>query len=204
VVVHLGRQPDAKDGSATVAARVDGDAQVYQLPQYVASQLRKRLVDFRDLSLFRFDPQKVTKLKLQVNGKEVVVVKEGEAWKLAEPRKLPDGFEFEPLQVGMQLAWLQGLRGTRLVEGQVTDGQVGLASPAVLVEVTVEGEPVQTLRLGKEAPGAANGGKELYARSTIDAFTYAVSEGVRTRLAQGLELFKRRPPPSFAGAGQTQ
>ncbi|HLM42206.1 MAG TPA: DUF4340 domain-containing protein, partial [Myxococcaceae bacterium] len=205
VVVHLGRQPEAKEGSATVAARVEGDAQVYQLPQYTASQLRKRLVDFRDLGLFRFEPQKVTKLKLQAGGTAVVVVKEGGAWKVAEPKKLPEGFELESSQVDMQLGWLRGLQGARLIEGQVTDAQAGLASPAALVEVTVEGEPVQTLRLGKEAPGAANGGKELYARSTLDALTYAVGEGVRTRLAQGLELFKRRaPPPGFAGNGQPQ
>lgn len=205
VVVHLGRQPDepneneGKAGSATVAARVEGDAQVYQLPRYVASRLRKRLADFRDLSFFRFDPQKVTKLRVQAGDKTVVLVKEGEGWKIAEPRKLPEGFEFEPSQVGMQLAWLRDLRGTRLVEG---DGQTGLASPAALVEVTVEGEPAQLLRLGKEAPGAANGGKELYARSTLDALTYAVAEDVRTRLAQGLELFKRRPPPPDMAGNQ--
>jgi hypothetical protein len=204
VVVHLGRQPDEKDSSATVPARVDGNPQVYQLSQYVASQLRKRLGDFRDLSLLRFEPQKVTKLKLQAEGKSVVVEKEGEGWKLVEPRKLPDGFQFDPSQVGTQLSWLQSLRGARLVEGALTDVQAGLAMPAVLVELTVEGEPVQTLRLGKEAPGAANGAKELYARSSGDALTYAVSDGVRSRLAQGLELFKRRPPPSFAGAGQMQ
>jgi hypothetical protein len=203
VVVHLGRQPEAKEGSATVAARVEGDAQVYQLPAYVASQLRKRLVDFRDLSLLRFEPRKVTKLKLQAGDKAVVVEKEGEGWKISEPKKLPEGFELEPSQVDMQLAWLRGLRGTRLVEGQLTDGQAGLASPAALVEVTVEGQPAQTLRLG-EAPGAANGGKELYARSSLDSLTHAVSEDVRTRLAQGLELFKRRPTPGFAGGGQMQ
>jgi hypothetical protein len=203
VVVHLGRPPEAKDGSGTVAVRVDGDAQVYQLPQYAASQLRKRLVDFRDLSLFRFDPQKVTKLKLQSAGKTVTAVKEGEGWKIAEPQKLPDGFEFEPSQVSTQLSWLLALSGTRLIEGAVSDGQAGLASPSALVEIFVEGGPVQTLRLGKEAPGAANGAKELYARSSIDALTYAVGEGTRARLAQGLDLFKRRPPPpNFAGAGQ--
>ncbi len=204
VVVHLGRPPEAKDGSGTVAARLEGDAQVYQLSQYVASQLRKRLGDLRDLSLFRFEPQKVSKLKLQAGGKTVVVVKEGEGWKLTEPAKVPDGFEFEPLQVGTQLSWLRSLRATRLVEGQVTDGQAGLGAPATLVEVTVEGEPVQTLRLGKEAPGAAEGGKELYARSSLDALTYAVGEGVKARLVQGLELFKRRSQPGFAGAGQVQ
>lgn len=204
VVVHLGRQPDEKDSSATVPARVDGNAQVYQLSQYVASQLRKRLGDFRDLSLLRFEPQKVTKLKLQADGKTVVVQKEGEGWKLVEPKKLPDGFEFDPSQVGTQLSWLRSLHGARLVEGTLTDAQAGLAAPATLVELTLEGEPVQTLRLGKEAPGAANGAKELYARSTLDALTYAVSDVVRSRLAQGLELFKRRPPPSFAGANPMQ
>jgi len=201
VVVHLGQQ---KEGAATVAARVDGDAQVYELPQYVASQLRKRLGDFRDLSLFRFEPEKVTKLKLQAGGKTVIVAKEGAAWKLTEPKKLPDGFEFEPSQVDMQLAWLRSLRASRLVEGPVTEARAGLASPAALVEVSTEGGPVQMLRLGKEAPGAASGGRELYARSTLDALTYAVDEGVRARLAQGLELFKRRPSPGFAGAGRMQ
>ena len=42
------------------------------------------------------------------------------------------------------------------------------------------------------------------AASTIDTLTYAVGDGVKARLAQGLELFKRRPPPSFAGGGQLQ
>ncbi|MBZ4418465.1 DUF4340 domain-containing protein [Myxococcus sp. RHSTA-1-4] len=204
VVVHLGREPEAKDGAGAVAARVEGDAQVYQLPVYAASQLRKRLADFRDLGLFRFEPSKVTRLKLQAGGAPVVVVKEGAEWKLSEPKKLPEGFEFEPSQVDAQLAWLKGLRGTRLVEGQIPDGQAGLASPAALVEVSVEGEPVHTLRLGREVPGAASGGKELYARSSVDALTYAVGDGVRARLAEGVGLFKRRPRPSFAGAGGIQ
>lgn len=201
VVVHLGQQ---SENSAPVAARVEGDAQVYQLSGYVASQLRKRLADLRDLSLFRFEPSSVTKLKLQADGKTVVVEKEAGAWKLTEPRKLPDGFEFDPSQVDTQLAWLRGLRAARLVEGSVRDGPAGLASPAVLLEVSVEGGPAQTLRLGKEAPGAANGVKELYARSTLDAHTYAVADSVRARLAQGVELFKRRPQPGFAQGGQLQ
>lgn len=199
VVVHLGPQPDAKDGSSPVVARVDGDAQVYALPQYTASQLRKRLTDFRDLGLFRFDSQKVTKLKLQAGGKTVVLAKEAGAWKVTEPAKLPEGFELEPSLVEQELGWLRELHGTRLIEGQVTDAQAGLTSPAVLVEVTVEGEPVHTLRLGKEAPGAEGGAKERYGRGSIDSLTYAVSDSVRTRLGQGVELFKRRPPPSFAG-----
>jgi len=205
VVLHLGQPPEGQDNSAPVALRVEGDAQVYQLPSFTAAQLRKRLVDFRDLSLFQFDPQKVTKVKIQAGGQTVAVAKEGEGWKVVEPQKLPAGFEFEPSQVSQQLSWLQSLSGTRLLEGPFPGANTGLSSPAALVELTVEGGPVQTLRLGKEVPAAAPGPKELYARSTIDALTYAVPERVRTRLEQGLNLFKRPPPPpSFAGAGQPQ
>lgn len=203
VVVHLGPPPEAKENSAPVWVRVEGDAQVYQLAQFNASQLRKRLTDFRDLNLFHFDPQKVSQLKLQSGSQTVTVAKEGESWKVVEPKKLPDGFEFDPAQVGLQLAWLQGLAGSRLLEGTVPDAKTGLAAPTALVEVTVQGEPVQTLKLGKEAPTEADAPKELYARSTIDAFTYAVPDRVRSRFAQGLELFKKpSPPPSFAGTGQ--
>lgn len=56
--------------------------------------------------------------------------------------------------------------------------------------------------MGKEAPGAAKGSKELYARSTLDTLTYAVGEDVRARLARGIELFKRPARPAWAGAGQ--
>jgi hypothetical protein len=190
VVVHLG-----KEASGAVAARLDGDAQVYGLPQYSAAQLRKRLADFRDLGLFAFEAPKVTKLKVQADGKTVVVAKENGAWKVTEPKKLPEGFEFEPAQVDGQLGWLSSLRATRLVEGAVTDAQAGLGSPAALVEVTVEGGAVHTLRLGKATPTAG----ERYARSSLDALTYAVSDSVRSTLAQGVDLFKRRPPPNFAG-----
>jgi hypothetical protein len=205
VVLHLGPKPEAQENSAPVALRVEGDAQVYQLPQFTASQLRKSLADFRDLSLFHFDPQKVTKLKIQAGGQTVAVAKEGEGWKVVEPKKLPAGFEFEPSQVGLQLSWLRSLSGVRLLEGPFPGGNTGLASPAALVELTVEGGPAQTLRLGKEVPVEAPAPKELYARSSIDSLTYAVPERMRTRLEQGLDLFKRPPPPpSFAGAGQPQ
>jgi len=188
VVLHLGPKPEAQENSAPVALRVEGD-----------------LADFRDLSLFHFDPQKVTKLKIQAGGQTVAVAKEGEGWKVVEPKKLPAGFEFEPSQVGLQLSWLRSLSGVRLLEGPFPGGNTGLSSPAALVELTVEGGPAQTLRLGKEVPVEAPAPKELYARSSIDSLTYAVPERVRTRLEQGLDLFKRPPPPpSFAGAGQPQ
>lgn len=196
VVLRLG---PSQEGTGTVAARVDGDAQVYLLPAASVEPLRKRLTDLRDLGLLTFEPAEVTTVKLQAGAKRVTAVKEGGTWRLTEPKKLPDGFDFAPEQVDAQLAWLHGLSAARLVEGAVTDAAAGFASPSALVELAVGGAPAGWLRLGKAVPGATEG--LVYARSSVDGFTYAVPESVRGRLAQGVELFKRRAPPSFAGGG---
>ncbi|MCE9672143.1 DUF4340 domain-containing protein [Myxococcus stipitatus] len=201
VVLHLGTQREAKEGPTTVPARVEGDPQVYLLPVHAASALRKRLVDLRDLGLFAFEPEKVSKVRLQAGGRSVTAVKEAGAWRITEPKKLPEGFDFDPAQVDAQLGWLRGLQAASLLEERPTDAAAGLAAPSALVELTVEGAPAATLRLGKELPDAATGGKTLYARGSVDGHTYAVAEGVKARLEQGLDLFKRRPPPNFAGGG---
>ncbi|MFY0579460.1 DUF4340 domain-containing protein [Cystobacter fuscus] len=92
IAVHLA--PAGKDGAA-VAARIDGDAQVYQLAAYSADALRKRLTDLRDLRLFHFEQPKVTRFKLQAGPTPVQVAREGSEWKVLEPRTLPAGFEFD-------------------------------------------------------------------------------------------------------------
>ncbi|WP_342376871.1 DUF4340 domain-containing protein [Myxococcus stipitatus] len=196
-VLQLDAEPGEADG--TVAARVEGETQVYLLAAASAARLRPRLEEFRDLRLLDFEPGKVTRLLLQVGGQRVVAVKDGGAWKLTEPARLPEGFDFEPAQVDARLSWLRDLRGTRLIDGAVTEAASGLASPSTHVELTLEGAPPRRLWLGKAVPGAREGSPELYARGSVDGFTYAVSESVREQLAKGVELFKRRPPPSLQG-----
>ncbi|EPX62769.1 hypothetical protein D187_008957 [Cystobacter fuscus DSM 2262] len=192
IAVHLA--PAGKDG-ATVAARLEGDPQVYQLAAYSADALRKRLTDLRDLRLFHFEQPKVTRFKLQAGPTAVQVAREGTEWKVIEPRTLPTGFEFDASQVESLLSWLGSLRAARVVDGTPSEAQLGVNTPTALVEISIEASPSQTLRLGKEAPGSAAGVKELYARTSIDPLAYALPEYVKTRLAQGLQLFKKPEMP---------
>ncbi|ADO76075.1 DUF4340 domain-containing protein [Stigmatella aurantiaca] len=194
VTVHIAPAP-AGQKDAAVAARVDGDPQVYQLAAYSADALRKRLADLRDLHLFRFDPTKVTKLKLQTGTTVVQAARHGDQWQVIEPRPLPAGFDFESNQVESVLGWVGSLRAERVLDGAMTDAQLGVGKPSALIEVSLEGVAPQILRLGKEAPADAEGLKSVYARSTIDAQAYAVPEFVKTRLAQGLQLFKKPEMP---------
>lgn len=197
VTVHLGPP------GPVVAARVEGNPQVFQLPAYSAEVLRKRLADLRDLHLFRFDPTKVTKLKLQSGTTVVQAARHGDQWQVIEPRKLPEGFAFDSNQVEATLGWVNSLRAARVLEGTRTDAQLGVGAPTALIEVSLEGVRPQEVRLGKEAPAGPDGLKEVFARTTLDTLAYAVPEHVKARLGQGLQLFQKQEMP-MGGPGQMQ
>src|SRR5262249_47061795 len=94
VKLHLGNEQEGKDNaSKMVAVRLEGDPQVYLLPNYAANVLTKKATDLRDLTLLSFAPQKVTKFSIVTADKKTIVAKEGDGWAVIEPKKLPAGFE---------------------------------------------------------------------------------------------------------------
>jgi len=202
VKLHIGKeQPGKENTSKAVAARLEGDPQVYLLPSYSATTLSKRATDLRDLSLLSFDPQKVTKLSVVSKGKKTIVTKQGDTWKVLEPKKLPSGFDFDPAQVTSQLNMLRGLKASRLIDGKLDAAQSGLSNPTTAVDLTLEGGAHQSLKFGKEAK--SDKGKEVYVKGSADALTYAIFEAARSRFDSGVEIFKKppAPPPNMMGPG---
>ncbi|WP_434388945.1 hypothetical protein [Melittangium boletus] len=143
-----------------------------------------------ELRLVRFVQSKVTRFKVRTDTTTVHVAREGEQWVLIEPRPPPEGFVLDAARTEAVLAWLGALRATRVLEGAPTEAQLDARSPAVRIEVFREAAPPQTVLLGAPIPESPDGAKELYARGALDARAYAVSEAVKTRLAQGLQLFQ--------------
>jgi hypothetical protein len=198
VTLHLGAQASPQ---GLVPVRKEGDPQVYLAPAY-AQGLRKKLGDLRDVSLLSFDPQKVTRLAIQAGDKKTVAVKDGTTWKLTEPKKLPDGFEFDPGRVAAQLSGLRSIRAFRQVDPPVSDAEAGLSKPSAVVELALEGGASQSVRFGKEVP-SSTGAQELYVKGAVDSALYAIPQAERTRFEPGVELFKKRPPPP-EGSAQMQ
>ncbi|HEX9508681.1 MAG TPA: DUF4340 domain-containing protein [Myxococcales bacterium] len=202
VRVHLGQEQESKETkSKAVAVRLEGDPQVYLVPPYTANILQKRAADLRDLSLLSFEAQKVSKLSVVSAGKKTVVAREGDTWKVLEPKKLPSGFEFDPARITAELNMLRGLKASRLIDGKVEPAQSGLSKPTTQVDLTLEGGAHQSLTFGKEAK--SDKGKEVYVKGSADALTYAISDGQRSRFDSGVEMFKKLPPPppNMAGGG---
>lgn len=177
------------DGS--FALKVDGDAQQYLVDSWLAEQLDKPLEGLRDLSLLSFDPAKVTKVTLTAAGKKTVVAKEGEAWKLVEPKTAPAGVEFDGGQVPVQLARLKTLRGAKLVE------KGALGAPSTTIELVHDGKPVKLVF------GADTGsGSEVFVKGNADDLVYAIARAEKQVWSDGPKLFNKPPPPPDFGQMQ--
>ncbi len=194
VKLHLGKEQEGKENaSKMVAARLDGDPQIYLLPNYAANVLTKKATDLRDLTLLSFDPQRVTKLSVVTADKKTVVAKEGDGWAVIEPKKLPASFEFDPSRVTSQLTMLRNLKASRLVADKAEADQAGLSKPTTTVDLTLEDGKHQTVKFGKQAKTGK--GKEVYVKGSVDALTYAIFDGARSRFDGGVDIFKKLPPP---------
>lgn len=174
----------AKRPDGTFALSVEGDAQTYLLPGWQAEQLLKDPEGLRDLRLMHFDVAQVERISLVSPGKKTVVAKEGESWKVVEPKVAP---QFDPQQVTVQLGRLAALRGVKPVR------DVAEPKAIVLVELTSKGGAVAHLRL---SDGYAKGD---------DGLLFAINGPDRSWLEDGVDLFKRPAPlPQFKGGAGMQ
>lgn len=183
-----------KRDDSTWALQVSGDAQEYVLPSWIADQLDKKVEDLRDLRLVDFDVAKATRLTITAGGKKTVAAKEGETWKLLEPKTAPAGVEFDGNQVVAQLNRLKGARAAKVAEVPVA--KAGLSSPGTLIEVLVDGKPVRLAFGGDVSAG------EVYAKGSIDELVYVIAGSEKQSWATGAQLFNKPPPPPDFGQMQ--
>ncbi|MBL8924530.1 MAG: DUF4340 domain-containing protein [Myxococcaceae bacterium] len=177
------------DGS--FALKVDGDPQQYLVDSWLAEQLDKPLEGLRDLTLLAFDPSKVTKVTLTAAGKKTIVTKEGEAWKLVEPKAAPAGVEFDGAQVPVQLGRLKTLRAAKLVE------KGALGAPSTTIELVHDGKPVKLVF------GADTGSNsEVFVKGNADELVYAIAGAEKQAWSDGPKLFNKPPPPPDFGQMQ--
>jgi hypothetical protein len=185
VVLHLGKSNDKKQ----VYARVDGDTQVYLLAEFTAKNLDKGLDDVRDLTVFSAKADEVTEATFVSGKTKIVVKKDGDAWKLVEPKTAPA--ELEVAQIGSAVAAALRIKGSRVVS-DVADA--GGKDPSIVL-TTKSG--TQTVQFGK----AVDGSNDVLVKGA-DGLVYAVSSNLRGRYEKPVELFKKPPaPPPGMGGG---
>jgi hypothetical protein len=168
--------------------KVEGDAQEYLVPGWIVEQLDKGLGGLRDLSLMNFEVEKATKLTITSGSTKTIVAKEGETWKLVEPKTPPAGVTFEPSQVTSQLNRLKSARATKAVEKAV------LGKASVIVEAIVDKRPV-TLVFGADT----GSNSEVYVQGNADPLVFVTSGADKSSWTTGAQLFNKPPPPPDFG-----
>jgi hypothetical protein len=127
--------------------------------------------------VFAIESAKVRELELR-SGDHVRLVKEGSAWRMAEPGPVPA----DTREVESVLTSLSGLEIDEVVGDNVTDlAQYGLAQPRTTVTATVEGAPAPlTLQLGDKTPD----GGSVYAKTGASPRVFTVAAYQESALAR--------------------
>src|SRR6266852_3113810 len=180
-------------------------APVYAVPGYVMSALDKSWLDYRDRSVFNFDPSAVESVKVK-NSNGDFTLKRGPSgkWDVIVAGKTSDG---DIPVVERMLSQLRNLKGSSSVADPMPSAQpFGLENPAL--EITLvgkDGKDLGTIKLSKmsvtptqaplpgERPGPRN---EYYATSSASQAVYALSEFSFPQLKKPAPLYMAKSEPA--------
>jgi len=180
-------------------------APVYAVPGYVMSALDKSWLDYRDRSVFSFDPSAVESVKVK-NSNGEFTLKRGPSgkWDVIVAGKTSDG---DIPVVERMLSQLRNLKGSSIVADPMPSAQpFGLENPAL--EITLvgkDGKDLGIIKLSKmsvtptqaplpgEPPGPRN---EYYATSSASKAVYALSEFSFTQLNKPAPLYMAKSEPA--------
>lgn len=200
--VHVGKEDDKK----RVYAKVDGDPQVYLLANYNAKQLAKSVDDLRDLTLLTAKVEDVEKVTF-TGSTRVVVERDGDTWKLVEPKTAPAGFEVDQI-----LPQVNAVLRTRAARTAVDAPRDAVAKAGPVIELSLRGGKKQALRFGAPLPvdattAAATESKEpreYFVKGGADDLVYVMPAFARNRYDKPAELFKKPALPTgpVGGPGQ--
>jgi hypothetical protein len=188
-------------GKSGIFVRRGERAPVYAVPGYVMSALDKPWLDYRDRSVFTFDPSAVGSVKVK-NSNGEFTLKRGPSgkWDVIVAGKTSDG---DIPVVERMLSQLRNLKGSSIVADPMPSAQpFGLENPAL--EITLvgkDGKDLGTIKLSKMSvtptqaplPGEPAGPRnEYYATSSASTAVYALSEFSFTQLNKPAPLYMAR------------
>ncbi|MBM4398010.1 MAG: DUF4340 domain-containing protein [Deltaproteobacteria bacterium] len=127
--------------------RVGGMAGYAKVAKYTADQMRKKLLDLHDKSLFRAKREEVEAFDVRDGGKRVAWVREGNGYRAIEPAGMP----LNRATVEQVLADVESLKADAfLPPSQVAGADTGLDAPAVTASVRLKDGRTYVLEVGKE------------------------------------------------------
>jgi len=158
--------------------RLAEEDNVYLTKNYIRMYFDKS--DFRDLAILDFDKEKVAEIKIDQQGKEIVILmKEGGAWKA----EWYDQFKVDESKVTSLLSSLSKLTAKDvIVDKNLSD--TGLTKPETTLTVKMENEEEEILLVGKKE------NEIYYVKRPFDDTIYTVAEYKIKDMQKGKDDFE--------------
>jgi len=140
--------------------------------------VRKSVADLRDKTILAFHSDALREVRILANGRsEVVLAREGDAWRLARPFATPA----DASQVQGFLSTLESLRADGFVDGVPTSEQGLLPPERTVTLVPREGVPLELL-VGRTS--GEGGEKKVFVARGARGPVYSVSETLAVNLTK--------------------
>lgn len=164
-------------------AAVSGDPRVFSIANYNTTSVDRGLDDLRDKRLLTMSADKVSGLKLVTKKQDLEFGRSKDDWQILKPKPL----RADSFMVG------------NLVR-QLTDAKMDLSIPAAQAKETASafasGAPVATAKLtdasGTQELQVRKSKNDYYAKSSIAAGVYKISDTLGQGLDKGLEDFRNK------------
>ncbi len=188
-----------KDG---IYVRRGERAPVYTVHEYVMSGVNRSLLDFRDKTVFSFDPAAVDSVSVKESGDQFTIKRAaGGKWDITEGGKTSPG---DVAAVERLLDQIRDLKGNSIVADPMPSFMpFGMNAPAIDITLTgKDGKEIGEIKLSKisitpttaPGPGEQAGPRtDYYATSSAGKAVYSLSDYYFTQLNRPARLLMEQP-----------
>jgi hypothetical protein len=160
-------------------AKKSGVDQIFEVSNYTFKRLNKSASDLRDLTVMKFDPNRIKKLIVNEGKKKIILQKEESGWEIIQPKKLPMEFDFDPKAVTEKLRSLNGLKAKKIV--------ARVPGLKTMIELVDENGEIASLLVKKNNVNR----DEIFVRGNLDNLTYIASSATIEPFLGGVKIFER-------------
>jgi hypothetical protein len=200
----FGFKQQSEQGKSGIYVRRGERAPVYAVAEYVMSSLDRSMLDFRDRTIVKVDPEAVDTVKVkQSDGEFTLKRAAGGKWDVIAGGKTTDA---DIPVVERMLSQFRDLKGQTIVADPMPSAQpFGLDDPAVEIALLgKDGKELGAVKLAKinvkptrpPVPGEPAQRSEYYANSTGSKAVYSLSDFLFEQLNRPAPLYMVKAPES--------
>ncbi len=194
-----------EQGKSGIYVRRGERAPVYAVAGYVMTSLDKSMLDLRDRTIVKVDPETVQSVIVKNSDGDFTLKRAGTDWNVIAGGKTT---EADVPVVERLLNQLRDLKATSIIADPMPSAQpFGLDNPALeLTLVGKNGKDLATVKLAKinvkqtapPIPGEPPNRTEYYASSSASKAVYSLSDFSFAQLNKPAPLYMAKPPPPAA------